>query len=121
MLHNHFGVPNVSKTEVKQKYNTTVISFINVNIEVLCIQKCTVFAYEVLSISHLHMVQSKAKRKAFWLPLSGHAYPVTSAGAPVHNSGIVSQHWQVLLVQNKRPAEGLLAFPVDTSSYYTAG
>ena len=48
----------------------------------------------------LHLYTHKNKSKAFWLPLSGHIYPGTSTGAPVHYSGTVNQHRQFLLGQD---------------------
>ena len=42
------------------------------------------------------------KKRAFWLPLSHHSYPVTSTGASGHYSGTVSQRWQIFLVTCRR-------------------
>jgi len=51
--------------------------------------------------SHMHTYKKvKAKTKAFWLPLSDHAYPVTGTGTPVSYPGAVCKHWQILLGQD---------------------
>ena len=61
--------------------------------EARVIGKCKWHTAHIHTHTHMH---------AFWLPLSDHAYPVTSTGAHVHYSGNVSQCWQILLVTHRR-------------------
>ena len=39
--------------------------------------------------SQTHVIKFTHTKQAFWLPLSGHAYSVTSTGVPVHYSSTV--------------------------------
>ena len=49
--------------------------------------------------THTH---TQSKSKAFWLSLSGHAYPVTSTGAPVHYSSTQANPPGARLVTHRR-------------------